>query len=242
MRSDRSGRTPRHIAIIMDGNGRWAERRGLLRIQGHQAGVKATRRVVRNARKLGVKYLTLFALSTENLNRPKPEVSALFNLLREFIVKDVEELAENHIRLAVIGNIGRLPRDVQDLVADALDRTKNGKAMTLIIAIAYGGRDEIVRAVKKILHSGQGSVNEHEFGRFLDTAEFPDPDMLIRTGNEIRTSNFLIWQTAYAELYFTKTLWPDFSRRHLLAAVKEYQRRERRFGLTSAQLSSKTIF
>jgi undecaprenyl diphosphate synthase len=225
----------------MDGNGRWAERKGLFRIQGHQAGIKATRRTVRHARKLGIKYLTLFALSTENLKRPKQEVNALFDLLREFINKDVDELVENGVRLAVIGNIGLLPRDIQDLVADALDRTKSGKAMTLIIAIAYGGRDEIVRAVKKLLHTGQKNIAEHDFAKFLDTADFPDPDMLIRTGNELRTSNCLIWQTAYAELYFTKTLWPDFSRRHLLNAVKEYQRRERRFGLTSAQLSSKTI-
>ena len=240
MRSESPGKLPRHIAVIMDGNGRWAERRRLHRIQGHQAGVKATRRVVRAGRRLGLKYLTLFALSTENLKRPKAEVSALFDLLREFIRKDVDELVSNRIRLGVIGNIGLLPVDIQEMIAEALDRTHNGKAMTLIIAIAYGGRDEIVRATRKFCHSGKKNLTEKEFAGFLDTAEFPDPDMLIRTGNELRVSNFLVWQTAYAELYFTKTLWPDFSRRHLLAAIREYQRRERRFGLTRAQLGSKS--
>lgn len=240
MRSEGVGRLPRHIAIIMDGNGRWAEQKGLHRIQGHQAGVKATRRVVRAARRLGIKYLTLFALSTENLNRPKSELNALFNLLREFIRKDVDELVENRIRLAVIGNLGLLPVDIQEMVADALDRTQAGKAMTLIIAIAYGSRDEIVRATRKFCHSGKKNLNCEEFSQFLDTAEFPDPDLLIRTGNELRISNFLLWQAAYAELYFTKTLWPDFRSRHLRAAVREYQKRERRFGLTREQLRAKS--
>ena len=239
MRSEPSGKIPGHLAIIMDGNGRWAERRGMPRIAGHQAGVRATRRIVRAAGKAGIKYLTLFAFSTENFKRPKREVSALFNLLREFIRKDVEELLANDVRLAVIGDLAKLPGDIRRLIAEALERTKDCKKMTLIIAIAYGGRDEIVRAARKFAASGKKKLSEKEFGRLLDTAAFPDPDMLIRTGNEIRISNFLTWQTAYAELYFTPTLWPDFSRRRLLAAIAEYQRRERRFGLTSAQLGAK---
>lgn len=240
MRSDpRSPRLPRHIAVIMDGNGRWAERRGMHRIQGHQAGIKATRRIVRVCRKMGIKYLTLFALSTENLKRPKTELNALFNLFRHFIKKDITEMVENRVRLRVIGRIELLPQDIRKMIAESLERTRNCRAMNLIIAIAYGGRDEIIRAAQKFARSGKRNLNERDFAQMLDTAGIPDPDILIRTGDEIRISNFLIWQIAYAELYFTKTLWPDFSRRHLLKAVKSFQARERRFGLTSEQLGPK---
>ena len=241
MRSEQPpGKLPRHIAIIMDGNGRWAERRGLFRIQGHQAGIKATRRTMRAARQMGIKYLTIFALSTENLKRPAEEVSALFDLLREFINKDIEELFQNGVRVAVIGNIKLLPADVQKMIAGAREKTKNCREMTLIIAIAYGGRDEIIRAARKFAASGRKDITEKEFSQLMDTAEFPDPDLLIRTGDEIRVSNLLVWQTAYSEFYFTKTLWPDFSKRHLEKALKNYQARERRFGLTSAQLGPQT--
>jgi undecaprenyl diphosphate synthase len=220
----------------MDGNGRWAQNRGMSRIMGHQAGIEATRSVVRAARKIGVKYLTLFALSTENLNRPKPELNALFSLLREFIVKDIAEMIENNVRLIVIGRLTLLPRDIQELIADAVARTRKLKKMTLVIGIAYGGRDEIVRATEKFARSGRKKLTEKDFSGLLDTAGIPDPDLLIRTGGELRISNFLVWQSAYTELCFTRTLWPDFSRRHLQKAVREFNARERRYGLTSEQL------
>ena len=240
MRSEPSPEpAPAHVAIIMDGNGRWAQNRGMLRILGHQAGIKATRRVVRAARRIGIKYLTLFALSTENLNRPKPELNALFSLLREFIVKDIAEMIENNVRLIVIGRLTLLPRDIQKLIADAVFRTRKLKKMTLVIAIAYGGRDEIVRAAEKFAASGRKKLSQKDFSQLLDTAGIPDPDLLIRTGDELRISNFLVWQSAYTELYFTKTLWPDFSKRHLQKAVREFNARERRYGLTSEQLGPK---
>jgi len=230
---------PRHIAIIMDGNGRWAKRRGLNRIYGHREGVKATKRVVRIARELKIPYLTLFALSTENLNRPKEELNALFDLLRDYIKKELDELIENGIRLKVIGRLELLPKDIQLLIKDAIEKTKKGKDMVLTIALGYGARDEILRAVEKYSQNPSKKLTEKSFSKLLDTRDLPDPDLLIRTGGEMRVSNFLLWQIAYTELYFTKTLWPDFSRRHFLQAIREYQRRERRFGLTSEQISKK---
>ncbi len=227
---------PRHIAIIMDGNGRWAKRRGLSRIYGHQEGVKATKRVVRAVRQLEIPYLTLFALSTENLQRPKQELNALFDLLRQYVKTELDELVEHGIQLKTIGRLELLPKDIQKLVRFALERTKNCKDMTLTIALAYGARDEILRAVEKYARAPSRRLRERSFSQLLDTAQLPDPDLLIRTGGEMRVSNFLLWQIAYTELYFTRTLWPDFRRRHLLQAIKEYQRRERRFGLTSEQI------
>ena len=230
---------PRHIAIIMDGNGRWAKRRGLNRIYGHRAGVKATKRVVRAVRQLEIPYLTLFALSTENLQRPKKELNALFDLLRQYINTELDELVEHGIRLKTIGRLELLPPGIQELVRFALKRTRKGKDMTLTIALAYGARDEIIRASEKYAQNPRVKLTEKTFAQLLDTERIPEPDLLIRTGGEMRVSNFLLWQIAYTELYFTRTLWPDFGRSHLVRALREYQRRERRFGLTSEQIQRK---
>ena len=232
---------PRHIAIIMDGNGRWAKNKGLARVIGHQEGVKATRRVVRQARKLGISYLSLYALSTENLNRPKKELQALFNLLRQYIKKELDKLVKNGVQLKVIGRIEILPKDVQGLIKEAIERSKHCEDMVLIIALAYGARDEMLRAFKRLTRAGRKNFSERDFSKYLDTAGIPHPDLLIRTGAEMRVSNFLLWQIAYTELYFTKTLWPDFGARHLRRALKAYQSRERRFGLTSEQIQPKGI-
>jgi len=225
----------------MDGNGRWAKNKGLARVIGHREGVKATRRVVRQVRKLGIPYLTLYALSTENLNRPKKELQALFNLLRHYIKKELDKLVKNGVQLKIIGRVEVLPKDVQGLIKEAVERSKDCKDMVLIIALAYGARDEILRAFKRLAKAGRKNFSERDFSNYLDTAGIPDPDLLIRTGAEMRISNFLLWQIAYTELYFTKTLWPDFGARHLGKALQEYQRRERRFGLTSEQIQQKRM-
>ncbi len=236
MKSEPPGPLPRHIAIIMDGNGRWAVARGRDRIQGHRQGIEATKKVVKAARRAGISCLTLFALSTENLKRPARELNALFDLLRDYIKKELAELIKNGIRLKVIGRAELLPKDLQKLIQDALKKSRAGEKMVLTIALCYGGRDEILRAVSR----GPGlrkNLSEKKFGILLDTSGIPDPDLLIRTGGEFRISNFLLWQIAYTELYFTKTLWPDFSSRELRKAIRFYQTRERRFGLTPEQIS-----
>jgi undecaprenyl diphosphate synthase len=230
-----------HVAIIMDGNGRWAAERGLPRVEGHRQGVESVRRTVDAALELGITHLTLFSFSSENWARPRQEINDLFGLLRRFIRRDLADLHKNGVKIRVIGTRGGLEADLLRLIDDAVELTKNNTALNLIIAFNYGGRDEIARAARRIAEAvAQGSlapsdVTEEGFGTFLDTADLPDPDLLIRTSGELRLSNFLLWQLAYAEFVFVDTYWPDFSREHLEAALVEYQRRSRRFGGTSAR-------
>lgn len=242
MKADFHKNLPRHIAIIMDGNGRWAERHRLRRIAGHQQGAKSVRIVVRTCRELGIKYLTLYAFSMENWNRPREEVDALMALLERYLRTESDEMMKNNIRLVAIGTIERLPPSVRDILLDTMEKTAGNDGMVLNLALSYGGRDEIVQAVNRILKEkengklrGEG-ITKEEFSRYLYTADIPDPDLLIRTSGEFRLSNFLLWQTAYTEFYFTDVLWPDFRKRHLLAAIADYQKRERRFGLTGDQV------
>jgi len=233
---------PQHIAIIMDGNGRWAKQHTIGRIRGHKKGAQAVRTVVRTCREIGIKYLTLFALSVENLGRPQEEVSALMSLLEEYLIKETEELRKQDIKLITIGETSHLRSSVKEKLLEAKAKTANNGRMVLNLALGYGSRDEIVSAVKKILADHQKNkvqsedIDKDMFASYLQTAGLPDPDLLIRTSGEYRISNFLLWQLAYTELYFTDVLWPDFKRDDLLQAIANYQKRERRFGLTSEQL------
>ena len=235
---------PRHVAVIMDGNGRWAKRRGLDRVQGHRAGIEAVRATVRAAHELGVRYLTLYAFSTENWSRPKGEVDALMGLLEHYLAAELEELDRNGIRLRAIGRLDRLPDVARVKLEDALERTRDNSEMTVVFALSYGGRAEIADAARKLARDvEQGKldpeqIDEKTFGAYLYDPELPDPDLLIRTGGEARVSNFLLWQIAYAELHVTEVMWPDFRKNDLVAAVLDYQHRERRYGLTSAQVQS----
>ena len=235
---------PRHVAVIMDGNGRWAKRRGLDRVQGHRAGIEAVRATVRAAHELGVRYLTLYAFSTENWSRPKGEVDALMGLLEHYLAAELEELDRNGIRLRAIGRLERLPDVARVKLEDALERTRDNSEMTVVFALSYGGRAEIADAARKLARDvEQGKldpeqIDEKTFGAYLYDPELPDPDLLIRTGGEARVSNFLLWQIAYAELHVTEVMWPDFRKNDLVEAVLDYQRRERRYGLTSAQVQS----
>jgi undecaprenyl diphosphate synthase len=236
---------PRHIAIIMDGNGRWAKKKSLNRISGHIKGVDAVRDTVTACRELGIKVLTLYAFSIENWRRPKDEVTALMGLLNEYLSKEKEEMVKNNIRLSAIGRIEDLPHEVQKTLRETIKKTKRCAGMTLNLALSYGGRSEILHAVQGILSDFQKGkikpegVTLHRFSQYLWTRGLPDPDLLIRTSGEFRISNFLLWQIAYTELYVTKTLWPDFDRKELLRAIAAYQSRERRFGLTSEQLNGR---
>jgi undecaprenyl diphosphate synthase len=233
---------PRHVAIIMDGNGRWARRRLLPRLEGHRQGAKSVRRAVEFCRSNGIAFLTLYAFSTENWQRPQGEVSGLMKLLSQFLDSELEELHSNGIRLRVIGQLHRLSAPLAAKITGGIEKTSANKAMTLNIALSYGGRQEIVAAAQRIaaaVKSGELSeeaVNEKVFAEFLDTAGIPDPDLLIRTGGETRISNFLLWQSAYAELYFTPLLWPDFDESAFMKAIEEYRSRQRRFGKTSEQI------
>lgn len=227
---------PQHIAIIMDGNGRWAKRRGLPRVMGHSAGMKSVKEIVKACRELGIKYLTLYAFSTENWKRPKREIETLMRFLNEYIEKELKSLKENDIRLNVIGRIDGLPDYVHPKLKAAIKETRNCKAMILNVALNYSGRAEIVDAAKKFassVKSGEHKINELDerlFAKFLYTEDQPDPDLLIRTSGEMRISNFLLWQISYSELYITPKLWPDFRKRDLEEAISEYQTRDRRFG------------
>ncbi|OQA91608.1 MAG: Ditrans,polycis-undecaprenyl-diphosphate synthase ((2E,6E)-farnesyl-diphosphate specific) [Elusimicrobia bacterium ADurb.Bin231] len=221
---------PKHIAIIMDGNGRWAKKKGLGRIFGHRAGIESVRDIIRAANEIGISVLTLFAFSTENWNRPESEIRELFGILKYFLKKELNEIKKNGIVLRILGNISGLPSDVRSEVARAENDTRNNTGMILNVALNYGGRQEIIQAVNRIVSSGVKSVDETEFERYLYTGAIPSPDLLIRTSGEYRISNFLLWQIAYTELYFTDVLWPDFRKEHLLEAIAEYQKRERRFG------------
>jgi undecaprenyl diphosphate synthase len=234
---------PRHIAIIMDGNGRWAKKKSLSRISGHIKGVNAVREVVTACRELGIKVLTLYAFSIQNWRRPAEEVMALMGLLKEYLLKEGEEMVQNNIRLYAIGRVEDLPLDVQNTLQETIKKTERCDGMILNLALSYGGRSEILHAVQGMLSDFQkGKIKPEEvtmqrFSDYLWTRGIPDPDLLIRTSGEFRISNFLLWQIAYTELYVTETLWPDFDRTELLKAIADYQSRERRFGLTSEQLN-----
>jgi undecaprenyl diphosphate synthase len=233
---------PKHLAIIMDGNGRWAKQQGFLRAFGHENGTKSVKKTITTCAKLGIEYLTLYAFSTENWNRPKLEVEALMRILINSLKKELVTLQENNIKLNAIGNLEKLPKSAQKELLDVIDKTKNNTRLTLTLALSYGSREELVNAVRIISDKVKNNIisldtiddsiiNEH-----LYTQNLPDVDLLIRTSGEHRISNFLLWQIAYAELYFTNVLWPDFKDQDLYEAIISYQKRERRFGKTSEQI------
>jgi undecaprenyl diphosphate synthase len=232
---DRS-RIPQHVAIIMDGNGRWAQKRGLPRIAGHREGMEAIRRILKIAVEIGVRYLTLFSFSTENWNRPEVEVDGLMELFREAFARELDELNRNGVRLKAIGYCQKFPPDVYRSILEAEEITKDNNRLFLYLAVGYGGRDEIVDATRRIVEdAAEGKIHKEEidkelFQRYLYAEDCPDPDLLIRTSGELRISNFLLWQAAYSEFYFTETLWPDFDRVDFLKAIVSFQRRKRRYG------------
>jgi undecaprenyl diphosphate synthase len=226
------GRLPAHVAIIMDGNGRWAAKRHLPRVEGHRAGIDAVRDAVESSARLGIGVLTLYAFSVENWKRPRTEVSTLMMLLKRYLRLELDSLLQNDIRFRVIGRPDALSADVRQELALAVDRTSSNRGMQFNIALNYGGRAEIVDAARRLIESGVGAaeVDEKRLADCLYTAGQPDPDLLIRTSGELRVSNFLLWQIAYAEIWVTDTLWPDFRCRHLLEAIVDYQKRDRRYG------------
>ena len=232
---------PNHVVIIMDGNGRWAERKNLSRITGHREGIKSVSSIVGAGREVGLKYITLFAFSAQNWNRPKKEVLALMELLKQYLIEEGERLVEQDIKLNAIGRLHQLPEDVLKILNSIIIKTKNCKAMTLTLALSYGSREEIVDTMKKLIKKGidPDKIDEETISKNLYTADIPDPDLLIRTSGEMRISNFLLWQLAYTEIYVTKTLWPNFRKRHLIKAIQNYQNRERRFGLTGKQIKKR---
>ena len=238
----KSNPLPQHIAIIMDGNGRWAELHGNERIQGHKHGVEAVRSVVEGAGEAGIKYLTLYAFSTENWDRPKEEVNALMSLLVNAIIEETDNLCEKNVRMLAIGDLQSLPIDAQIQLQEAIRTTSPNTGLTLILALSYSGRWEILEAVKRILEDVKNNkilnnqINDVFFESYLTTAGIPDPELLIRTSGEYRVSNFLLWQIAYTEFYFTPKLWPDFRKEDLFDAILDFQLRERRFGKTSEQI------
>lgn len=237
-------RIPAHIAIIMDGNGRWATERGKERSYGHQAGVDTVRRITSECTRLGVKYLTLYTFSTENWNRPADEIAALMGLVLTSLEDEI--FMKNNVRFRVIGDMNRLPQQVQDKLQETMDHTAKNDAMTMVVALSYSSRWEILNATKKMvkeaLESGstyeqiEDKLTEENFGKHLETSFMPDPELLIRTGGELRISNYLLWQIAYSELYFCDTFWPDFNEEDLHKAIASYQNRQRRFGKTEAQV------
>ncbi|TJY32505.1 isoprenyl transferase [Pontimicrobium aquaticum] len=234
---------PQHIAIIMDGNGRWAKQKGKLRVFGHEKGSKAVKRVVEGCAELGVKNLTLYAFSTENWNRPRLEVQTLMKLLISSLKKEIKTLQKNNIKLNAIGNLKALPNKVYTELMDVIELTKSNNHLTLTLALSYGSRDELINTIKEISIKVKNNIispekiDESVINEHLYTQNLPDVDLLIRTSGEQRISNFLLWQIAYAELYFTNVYWPDFTKQHLYEAIINYQKRERRFGKTSEQLS-----
>jgi len=223
---------PRHVAFILDGNGRWAEKRGLPRLEGHRAGVKNVRRILRYLNKLGVAFVTLYTFSTENWNRPIDEVNGIFDILEEMVGREARELHKNGVRIRHIGRLEGLPEGVQKSVKEAVKLTESNKGMTLGVALNYGGRAEILDVIRRITAEkvSPQDIDEKMFSKYLYTAGFPDVDLIIRTSGEMRTSNFLIWQSAYSEYYFTPVLWPDFNEKELEKALLAYSRRQRRFG------------
>ncbi|MFI5293439.1 MAG: isoprenyl transferase [Thermodesulfovibrionales bacterium] len=227
-----SGNIPSHVGVIMDGNGRWAQLRGLPRAEGHRVGAERAKEIIELSAEIGIKCLTLYAFSTENWQRPPSEVSMLMRLLEIYLKKELSILMKRGIVFKVIGEIWRLPENIRALVQETEERTAANKGMTLVTALSYSGRNEIVRAMKRVAASGcdVGELTEDTFSRYLDTEGLPPPDLIIRTSGERRLSNFLLWQSAYAELYFTDTLWPDFDRAEMMLAIQDFQGRERRFG------------
>ncbi len=235
-------RIPRHIAIIMDGNGRWAKKQGLARMFGHKQGVETVHRITEAAAELGIQYLTLYAFSTENWNRPKEEVDALMALLVDTIAKETPTLMKNNIVLQTIGDLSRLPEATRTKFLECIEQTSHNTGLTLVIALSYSARWELIQAAKNIalaVQQGQlrlEEINEEVLSNHLTTADIPDPDLLIRTSGELRISNFLLWQLAYSEMYFTSCLWPEFTNEEFYRAIVDYQNRERRFGKTSEQV------
>jgi undecaprenyl diphosphate synthase len=229
-------RLPRHVAVVMDGNGRWAKKRGMQRVSGHKKGAEAVRKIVEASREIGIQWLTLYAFSEENWNRPEAEVQALMMLLNRFVKSELKSLQEQGIRLHSIGRINKLPEKTRKILLGAIEKTASNKDMVLTLALSYGGRQEIVDAIKKIVlyvenHKITASdISEQLVSDFLYSNEMPDPDLLIRTSGEYRVSNFLLWQIAYSEIYITPTLWPDFGKDEYLEAIGDFQKRERRFG------------
>jgi len=236
------GSLPRHIAIIMDGNGRWAKQHTLGRIAGHREGAESVRVAVRECRRIGIRYPTLYAFSMENWSRPKREVEALQALLEQYLKKEVPEMLKNGIRLLAIGDTSRLKASVRSALAEAMENTACNDGMTLVLALSYGGRDEIAEAARRMAGDVKhgdlrpADITKERLASYLYTADIPDPDLLIRTSGEYRLSNFLLWQMAYTEFHFTDVLWPDFREDQLMKAIEDYRRRERRFGRTSDQL------
>jgi undecaprenyl diphosphate synthase len=236
---------PSHVAIIMDGNGRWARQRGLERIFGHQQGVKAVREVIETAAELGIKYLTIYAFSTENWSRPDDEVSALMSIMIQSLNKETDTLIKNNIRLLTIGDVGRLSDDVRERLSETIKLTSEGTGLNLVVALSYSSRWEIIEAARRMASDVKtgtlkpDSINEDIFEKYLTTYGIPDPELMIRTSGELRISNFLLWQIAYTELYFTDKLWPDFGKEDFYNAIIDFQKRERRFGKTSEQVLEK---
>lgn len=236
---------PSHVAIIMDGNGRWARQRGLDRVFGHQQGVTALREVIETAAELGIKYLTLYAFSNENWGRPDEEVSALMGIMVQSLNKETDTLLKNNIRLLTIGDVDRLAVDVRERLAETIQVTSVNTGLNLVVALSYSSRWEITEAARRISSDvikgnlNQDSIHEEDFEKYLTTYGIPDPEFMIRTGGELRISNFLLWQLAYTELYFTDTLWPDFGKEDFYSAILDFQKRERRFGKTSEQVLEK---
>jgi len=237
---------PKHLAIIMDGNGRWARQKGKTRIEGHAAGVEAVRDVVEACAQLGIGYLTLFTFSTENWKRPEKEISSLMQLLVKVLQKEARALFRNNVRIHVIGNTDQLPQKVKQTLKETVELTKDNTGLTLCIALSYSGKWDILQACRAIsLEIAEGrispdEIDEHLMDSFLSTRGIPEPELLIRTSGEFRISNFLLWQSAYSEIYFTNTYWPDFRRGQLYDAIRDFQKRERRFGQTSEQLQDKS--
>lgn len=231
-----SAKIPKHVAIIMDGNGRWAQQRGMTRVLGHRKGAEAVRETVRTSREIGIKWLTLYAFSEENWQRPDHEVHALMSLLKRFLKKELQEMLQNGIRLRTIGRIEKLPEETKKILLQAINKTAKNDKMTLTLALSYGGRQELLDAFKKIvieIEAGKfrsNDLSEKLVSQFLYARDMPDPDLLIRTSGEYRVSNFLLWQIAYTEIYITNVLWPDFGKAEFLAALSDFQKRQRRFG------------
>ena len=240
-------RLPRHVAIIMDGNGRWAQQRAMSRVEGHKRGKDSVRAIVEATRRLGIPYLSLFAFSTENWQRPRREVNALMSLLRRYLRTEIERMMENEVRVVAIGDTARLPVPVREELERAIERTRDNTRLTVGLCVSYGGREDIVNAVRKVgsdIAAGKiapEDVDEDTVSRALGTADIPDPDLLIRTSGEMRISNFYLWQLAYTEIYVTEALWPDFREPEYIAALAQYQGRERRFGRVADEVPPRTV-
>jgi undecaprenyl diphosphate synthase len=237
-------RLPKHIAIIMDGNGRWAKSRSLVRVMGHRMGMESVRDIVKSCSELGIEVLSLYAFSTENWRRPKSEVKALMSLMKRYIRSETDELHKKNVRINAIGDLEKLPKDVLKLLYESVEKTNNNTGLVLNFALSYSGRDEIIQAAVRIAEKIRlkkltvAEIDEKIFSEHLFTAGLPDPDLLIRTSSELRISNFLLWQIAYTEIYVTDVLWPDFRKEDLYRALDEYQKRKRRFGRTDEQIKT----